>query len=166
MRSPAIPALLSCLMAGCIVTPMRWGPKYCSSDHARSADYILSLKSNHPTLFQQVEQWFQQMQADASTPREHTTESGHHRIDTRTVWTPRWTRLLPLSSRRVGRTAKYCHRGTDSSVMEQNHPRSAVLPQQFAAHSPIANPFKPTGRINLSWDCRACQLNFQEWPIG
>jgi len=57
--------------------------------HTAGADYILSLKSNHPTLFQQVEQWFQQMQADGSlpTPREHTTESGHHRIDTRTVWT-------------------------------------------------------------------------------
>jgi len=65
---------------------MRWGlKKYCSSDSS-TADYILSLKSNHPTLFQQVEQWFQQMQADGSHPQ-HTTESGHHRIDTRTVWT-------------------------------------------------------------------------------
>jgi len=35
-----------------------------------------------------VEQWFQQMQADGSLPTHvNTTESGHHRIDTRTVWT-------------------------------------------------------------------------------
>jgi len=68
---------------------MRWGLKSIAHQiHTAGADYILSLKSNHPTLFQQVEQWFQQMQADGSpTPREHTTESGHHRIDTRTVWT-------------------------------------------------------------------------------
>jgi len=61
---------------------MRWGLSIAHQIHTAGADYILSL-SNHPTLFQQVEQWFQQMQADGSpTPREHTTESGHHRIDT------------------------------------------------------------------------------------
>jgi len=50
---------------------------------------IFSVLNQIIPLFQQVEQWFQQMQADGSlpTPREHTTESGHHRIDTRTVWT-------------------------------------------------------------------------------
>jgi len=56
---------------------MRWGLKKSIAHqiHTAGADYILSLKSNHPTLFQQVEQWFQQMQADGSlpTPREHTT---------------------------------------------------------------------------------------------
>jgi len=57
--------------------------------HTAGADYILSLKSNHPTLFQQVEQWFQQMQADGLT---HPTWTHHwvwtsphrhtHRLDT------------------------------------------------------------------------------------
>jgi len=86
----AIPALLELLdLAGCIVTLDAMGTQKSIADqiHTAGADYILSLKSNHPTLFQQVEQWFQQMQADGSyPPHEHTTESGHHR-DTRTVWT-------------------------------------------------------------------------------
>jgi len=51
---------------------MRWGLKSIAHQiHTAGADYILSLKSNHPTLFQQVEQWFQQMQADGLPPREH-----------------------------------------------------------------------------------------------
>jgi len=83
---------------------MRWGLKSIAHQiHTAGADYILSLKSNHPTLFQQVEQWFQQMQADGSlpTPREHTTESGHHRIDTHRLDTLGGLVCCPLSSRRV-----------------------------------------------------------------
>jgi len=145
---------------------MRWGLKKSIAHqiHTAGADYILSLKSNHPTLFQQVEQWFQQMQADGSspTPREHTTESGHHRIDTRTVWTLGGV-CRPLSSRRVGRTAKYCHRGTDSSVMEQNHPRSAVLLSSLPPHSP-----KIAAAIRQHWglktDCIDLDVTLVKMP--
>jgi len=56
--------------------------------HTAGADYILSLKSNHPTLFQQVEQWFQQMQADGSyPPHVNTPLSLDITASTRTVWT-------------------------------------------------------------------------------
>jgi predicted transposase YbfD/YdcC len=88
----AIPALLELLdLSGCIVTLDAIGTQkiIARQIHRAHADYILSLKSNHPTLFQQVNQWFQPTQAAGTlpTPREHTTETGHHRIDTRIVWT-------------------------------------------------------------------------------
>jgi len=70
-------------------------------------------------------------------PREHTAQVWTcHRIDT-PLDTLRWMRFAASSSRRVGRTApKYCHRGTVRRFMERNHPRSAVLPRQFAAARP------------------------------
>jgi len=102
MRSLRFPHFWSCLTWQVVLShSMRWGLKSIAHQiHTAGADYILSLKSNHPTLFQQVEQWFQQMQADGSlpTPREHTTESGHHRIDTRTVWTLGGLVCCPLSA--------------------------------------------------------------------
>ncbi len=93
----AIPALLELLdLSGCIVTLDAMGTQksIARQIHDAGADYILSLKSNHPTLFGQVEQRFQQARSDGTlpTPCQHTTETGHHRIETRVVWT------LPLSA--------------------------------------------------------------------
>jgi len=141
MRSLRFPHFWSCLTWGCIVTLDAMGTqKVLLIRFIAGADYILSLKSNHPTLFQQVEQWFQQMQADGSLPTVNTL-SLDITASTRTVWTLSVDSFAALYQRRVGRTAK-CHRGTDSSVMEQNHPRSAVLnslppqPQNCRCHSP------------------------------
>jgi len=125
----AIPALLLDL-AGCIVTLDAMGTqKYCSSDHTAGADYILSLKSNHPTLFQQVEQWFQQMDGSLPTPREHTTESGHHRIDTHRLDTLDLV-CCPLSSRRVRQDCKV--------LSARNGP-----PMQPTSATPQSRPFRP-----------------------
>lgn len=93
----AIPVLLELLdLSGCLVTLDAMGTQksIARQIHEAGADYIFSLKSNHPTLFQQVEQWFQRAHSAGTLPtsREHTTETGHHRIETRTVWT------LPLSA--------------------------------------------------------------------
>lgn len=57
--------------------------------HTAKADYILSLKANHPTLLQDVDAWFQTARAAATlpTPTAHTIEAGHHRTEIRTVWT-------------------------------------------------------------------------------
>jgi predicted transposase YbfD/YdcC len=97
----AIPALLELLdLSGCIVTLDAMGTQKSIAHqiHAAGADYILSLKSNHPTLFQQVNGWFQGAQAENAlpTPTSHTTETGHHRIDTRTVWTIRVQQFAAL----------------------------------------------------------------------
>ena len=55
------------------------------------ADYVLSLKDNHPTLHQQVKNWFETAQSlgfkgvDVSiSPR---VEKGHHRIENRSCYT-------------------------------------------------------------------------------
>ena len=56
---------------------------------ASSADYVLALKANHPTLYQEVKQWFQTAQAQNFEGIEHSydvrVESGHHRREKRQV---------------------------------------------------------------------------------
>ena len=88
----AIPALLELLdIQGCILTLDAMGTQkdIARQIHVAGADYILTLKANHPTLFQQVESWLQtaQTQGTLPIPSEHTTEAGHHRTESRKVWT-------------------------------------------------------------------------------
>lgn len=88
----AIPALLELLdIQGCIVTLDAMGTQkqIARQIHAAGANYILSLKANHPTLFQQVDNWLQtaRTQDTCPAPSEHTTEAGHHRTEIRKVWT-------------------------------------------------------------------------------
>jgi len=61
----AIPALLEMLdISGCIVTIDAMGTqKSIAEKIAASSDYILSLKDNHPTLHQQVKNWFETAQS-------------------------------------------------------------------------------------------------------
>lgn len=87
----AIPALLELLdIQGCIVTLDAMGAQkqIARQIHGAGADYIFTLKGNHPTLLQQVEDWFKTAAADGRlpAPSHHTTETGHHRIETRLVW--------------------------------------------------------------------------------
>jgi len=46
------------------------------------------LKANHPTLFQQIDTWFETARAEGTLPipSEHTAEAGH-RTEIRKVWT-------------------------------------------------------------------------------
>lgn len=54
------------------------------------ADYILSLKDNHPTLHQQVKNWFEAAQSigfkDIDISISQRIEKGHYRIEKRTVY--------------------------------------------------------------------------------
>ncbi len=90
----AIPALLEMLdISGCIITIDAMGTqksivkKIIEAD----ADYILSLKDNHPTLHQQVKNWFETSLSlgfkgvDVNTSQR--VEKGHHRIENRKVYT-------------------------------------------------------------------------------
>jgi predicted transposase YbfD/YdcC len=57
----AIPALLNLLeLTGCIITLDAMGSQTASAQQIidREADYILCLKANHPTLYNQVKTWF------------------------------------------------------------------------------------------------------------
>lgn len=76
--------------AGCIVTLDAMGTQktIAAQIQAAKADYILSLKANHPPLFAQVQSWFettrQSQQLLKST--EYKLESADHRIERRQVW--------------------------------------------------------------------------------
>jgi UbiD family decarboxylase len=63
--------------------------KIAAKINKQKGDYILSLKVNHPTLFNEVSDWFESLQSENTLPPplEHTTEAGHHRIEIRKYWT-------------------------------------------------------------------------------
>jgi predicted transposase YbfD/YdcC len=101
----AVPALLALLdLSGAIVTLDAMGTqkKIAAQIHNAQADYILSLKANHPTLWQQVTQWFDTSRHQNALPGSttHATEAGHHRIETRQVWTVALDQLPPLHEAR------------------------------------------------------------------
>lgn len=97
----AIPILLDILdIEGSIVTIDAMGTQKKIADKICQAkgNYILSLKANHPTLFQDVNTWFnsQQIANNLPLPIEHTTEAGHHRIEIRKYWAFSLSQLPPL----------------------------------------------------------------------
>ncbi len=89
----AIPALLELLdLNGCIITIDAMGTQTEIADtiiQAR-ADYVLTLKRNHPTLYGQVLTWFESAQAQGFAGIDYSydeqVEGGHHRLETRRVW--------------------------------------------------------------------------------
>lgn len=88
----AIPALLKLLdISECIITIDAMGTQteIAHRIQAQGAEYILALKANHPTLYQEVEQWFETAQASDFQGIEYThdvrVESGHHRREKREV---------------------------------------------------------------------------------
>ncbi|MEH2098590.1 MAG: ISAs1 family transposase, partial [Nostoc sp.] len=90
----AIPALLEILdISGCIITIDAIGTQKSIAQKiiAANADYVLSLKENHPTLHQQVKDWFATAQSngfkDVDVSMSQRIEKGHHRIENRQVYT-------------------------------------------------------------------------------
>jgi len=88
----AIPALLKLLdISGCIITIDAMGTQteIAHQIQAQGADYVLALKANHPTLYQQVQQWFKNAEASNFQGIEYSydvrVESGHHRREKRQV---------------------------------------------------------------------------------
>ncbi len=99
----AIPALLELIdVAGCIVTIDAMGTQKLIAQKIidANADDILCLKDNHPTLHQQVRNWFETAQLqefkgiDVSISQR--VEKGHNRIETRKVFTVPVSLLPPL----------------------------------------------------------------------
>ena len=89
----AIPALLELLeITGCIITIDAMGTQteIARQIIAKGADYILSLKANHPTLCAQVKAWFEAAQSRGFEGIEHShdhrVEAGHHRREIRQIW--------------------------------------------------------------------------------
>jgi predicted transposase YbfD/YdcC len=89
----AIPSLLKLLdITGCIITIDAMGTQTEIAEQiiSKRADYILSLKANHPTLYTQVESWFEASQLEGFKGIEHSydrrVEAGHHRQENRQIW--------------------------------------------------------------------------------
>ncbi|QKQ74883.1 ISAs1 family transposase [Nostoc sp. TCL240-02] len=89
----AIPALLELLdITGAIITIDAMGTQteIAKKIIDKKADYVLALKANHPTLYRQVEQWFEQASAQdfqgIDVSYEQRIEKGHYRTEIRQVW--------------------------------------------------------------------------------
>ena len=67
--------------------------------HAQ-ADYILALKKNHPTLYGQVKNWFEQQLSHGFEGTLHSydqrVERGHHRTEKRSCWCVPFSQLPTL----------------------------------------------------------------------
>ena len=94
----AIPALLELIdIKGAIVTIDAMGTQteIVRLIREKKADYILTLKSNHPTLHSQVKTWFARASANnfegITVSKARRVEKGHHRREKRLVW------AVPLS---------------------------------------------------------------------
>lgn len=89
----AIPALLELIdISGAIITIDAMGTQteIVKRIRQKKADYVLCLKANHPTLFNQVKQWFKTARENdfdsVELDHERKVEKGHHRIEKRQVW--------------------------------------------------------------------------------
>ncbi|MEG3930512.1 MULTISPECIES: ISAs1 family transposase [unclassified Microcoleus] len=89
----AIPALLELIdITGAIITIDAMGTQteIVRLIRQKKADYVLALKSNHPTLYNHVKDWFNiartQKFMGIEVSYDSRTEKEHHRIETRKVW--------------------------------------------------------------------------------
>ena len=94
----AIPALLKLIdVTGAIVTIDAMGTQteIVRLIRAKKADYVLALKTNHPTLHQEVKNWFDRAKANnfqgITVSSDRRVEKGHHRTEKRCCW------AVPLS---------------------------------------------------------------------
>lgn len=99
----AIPALLELLnITGCIITIDAMGTQteIARQIVVKGADYVLSLKANHPTLYAQVKAWFESADSKGFEGIEHSydqrIEAGHHRQENRQVWVVPATAIADL----------------------------------------------------------------------
>ncbi len=94
----AIPALLELIdIQGAIITIDAMGTQteIVRLIREKKADYVLTLKSNHPTLYFQIKDWFEATIANnfegVKFSHDRRVEKGHHRTEKRLVW------AVPLS---------------------------------------------------------------------
>ncbi|MBP0022008.1 MAG: ISAs1 family transposase [Cyanobacteria bacterium SBLK] len=89
----AIPVLLQLLdIRGAIITIDAMGTqtKIVQKIQENQADYVLTLKENHPTLYKQVQEQFTSLSnadiTDKEISQDFRIEKGHHRLEKRRVW--------------------------------------------------------------------------------
>ena len=89
----AIPILLEQLdLNGAIITIDAMGTQTAIAQKIQEAgaDYILTLKRNHPTLAKQAYSWFENHLENSEKPKtlvsQSDCEAGHHRLEKRHFW--------------------------------------------------------------------------------
>lgn len=140
----AIPALLELLdIAGAIITIDAMGTQteIVRLIRQKKADYVVALKSNHPTLYNQVKEWFETAKTQEFMGIEMSydsrTEKGHHRLETRKVWAVSVAKVGGLYKQEQSCwLAHYCYRRKSSASVEQNYARGTVLPKFFTSRRP------------------------------
>lgn len=128
----AIPALLALLdISGCMITIDAMGTQkeIARQIVEKGADYVLSLKANHPTLYAEVQAWFEMAQARAFEGINHSydqrVEAGHQRKRKSTnVGSPTGPNRGTLSAAAMAGMANRRDGGENSAPLEPNHTRS------------------------------------------
>jgi len=126
----AIPALLELLdISGCIITIDAMGTQTAIAQKIidKGGDYVLSLKANHPTLYAQVQEWFETAQSTHFAGIEYSydqrVEAGHHRQENRGCLGSATTcDCRPLSTLALDRTTKHHHGRQSPASLAQDHP--------------------------------------------
>ena len=154
----AIPILLEQLdLSGAIVTTDAMGTQKAIARQIQSAgaDYILTLKANHPTLAQDAKNWWEKYQRQIETIPAHKIESiyeaGHHRIEKRcfvsvsasqvfdskqiSQWTGLRTLIVEQSSRQLWNQTTHSTRFFLSSL----EPDFANFPHSIRSHWGVEN---------------------------
>ena len=154
-------------LEGAIITTDAMGTQTAIAQQIQdsSADYILTLKANHPILAENARDWFKRHQHKADETKVHTTEliceAGHHRIEKRRffavraeqVFDPRriqqWAGLQTLiveqSSRQLWNKTTHSTRFFLSSLAAD----FAHFPDSIRSAMPLASDcaLRSTGRI-------------------
>ena len=99
----AIPALLELIdIKGAIITIDAMGTQteIVRLIRQKQAHYVLALKKNHPTLHQEVKNWFNSALANKfegiNVSHDRRVEKGHHRTEKRLVWAVAVSELTDL----------------------------------------------------------------------
>lgn len=154
----AIPSLLALLdISGCIITLDAMGTQHRIARQIveRGADYVLALKANHPTLFNQVVEWFEEADSKEFDGIDYTfderVESGHHRTEKRQIWAvslkqmgelykqDQWQGLQTLI--KVVRTRRLWNKTTRETMyyLSSLPPQATVLGKAIRQHWSIEN---------------------------
>ena len=154
----AIPILLEQLdLSGAIITTDAMGTQtnIARQIQEAEAEYILTLKSNHPSLAKDARRWFEENKQNPDNPlvkvTEVSCEAGHHRIEKRRFWQvpvnevfsssriQQWAGLKTLvieeSQRSLWNKTTHCVRFFLSSLT----PEFAHFPSSIRSHWGIEN---------------------------
>lgn len=175
----AIPQLLSLLaLTGSIVTIDAMGcqKEIASTIIEQGADYVLALKANQPSLYEDVQWLFEQAQAhefrDVVHDFHQTINHGHGRVEIRRCWTltqldylvqkPDWRGLQSVamiqSQRRINGRVEQETRYYISSLPGE----AAQIAQAVRSHWTIENSLHWV--LDVSFDEDACRIRQDQAP--